>query len=57
MLGQTVGDVSGEPQDGQTAMSLGLEQFRDPDRLTLPGILVMPFLGSPERYPLSGREK
>ncbi|HET7059442.1 MAG TPA: sterol desaturase family protein [Nitrospiraceae bacterium] len=52
-----VGTYRAEPQDGQTAMSLGLEQFRDPDRLTLLGILVMPLVGSPGRYPLSGREK
>jgi sterol desaturase/sphingolipid hydroxylase (fatty acid hydroxylase superfamily) len=52
-----LGTYRAEPQDGQTAMSLGLEQFRDPDPLTLPGILVMPFVGSPGRYPLSGHEK
>lgn len=52
-----LGTYRAEPQDGQIAMSLGLEQFRDPDFLTLPGILAMPFVGSPGRYPLSGREK
>jgi sterol desaturase/sphingolipid hydroxylase (fatty acid hydroxylase superfamily) len=52
-----LGTYRSEPQDGQTAMSLGLEQFRDPDRLTLASILVMPFRGKLGRYPLSGREK
>lgn len=32
-----------EPHDGQTTMALGLEQFRDPNGLTLHRILLMPF--------------
>jgi len=40
-----------EPQDGQTTMALGLDQFRDPKGLTLYRILLMPFTESPGRYP------
>ena len=48
-----LGSYRAEPQDGQTEMVLGLEQFRDPSGLTLRRILLLPFTGSPGRYPLS----
>ncbi|MGH7231551.1 MAG: sterol desaturase family protein [Nitrospiraceae bacterium] len=47
------GTYRAEPQDGQTEMVLGLEQFRNPDQLSFARILLMPFRGSPGRYPLS----
>jgi hypothetical protein len=32
-------------------MTIGLEEFRDPGRLTLAGILALPFLGAAGEYP------
>lgn len=42
-----------EPAHGHEGMTLGLEQFRDPARLTLVGILMLPFVGTTGNYPLS----
>jgi sterol desaturase/sphingolipid hydroxylase (fatty acid hydroxylase superfamily) len=50
---QIFGTYRPEPQDGQAAMALGLEQFRDPELLTLYRILLMPFTESPGRSPRS----
>lgn len=47
------GTYRAEPQGGQTEMVLGLEQFQHPNGLTFTRILLMPFIGSPGRYPLS----
>jgi len=41
------------PEKGQTGMTLGLNQFRDPSQLTLPWMLVLPFVGETGSYPLS----
>ncbi|MBI4400829.1 MAG: sterol desaturase family protein [Nitrospirae bacterium] len=51
-----LGTYRGEPAHGQEGMALGLEQFRDPARLTLVGMLVLPFVGATGRYPLSREE-
>jgi sterol desaturase/sphingolipid hydroxylase (fatty acid hydroxylase superfamily) len=51
-----LGTYREEPLQGYTDMSLGLEQYRDPRRLTLGGILALPFIGRPGRYPLTRRE-
>jgi sterol desaturase/sphingolipid hydroxylase (fatty acid hydroxylase superfamily) len=48
-----LGTYRAQPVDGHESMTLGLEQFRDPARLTLTGILLLPFIGSPGDYPLS----
>jgi sterol desaturase/sphingolipid hydroxylase (fatty acid hydroxylase superfamily) len=42
-----------DPADGQEDMTLGLEQFRNPARLTFTGMLLLPFLGEPGNYPLN----
>jgi len=42
-----------EPVGGHEGMTLGLEQFRDPARQTLVGILTLPFVGTPGGYPLN----
>jgi sterol desaturase/sphingolipid hydroxylase (fatty acid hydroxylase superfamily) len=52
-----LGTYCQEPIHGQTEMMIGLEQFRDPRRLTLIGILLLPFLGTPGRYPLLRKDK
>ncbi|ALA58836.1 sterol desaturase family protein [Nitrospira moscoviensis] len=46
-----------EPKDGQTGMVMGLEQFREPRRLTLMGSLLLPFQGTLGRYPLIRKNK
>lgn len=42
-----------EPAHGHEGMTLGLEQFRDPARLGLAGMLALPFVGPTGSYPLS----
>jgi hypothetical protein len=33
-------------------MTIGLSQFRESKRLTLPWLLVLPFIGKPGGYPM-----
>ncbi len=49
-----LGTYRPQPEGGHEAMTLGLKQFRDPARLTLMGILLLPFTRMPGDYPLSG---
>ena len=46
-----------DPAKGQRGMTTGLDQFRNPDRLTLPWILVLPFVGETGDYPLNRGER
>jgi sterol desaturase/sphingolipid hydroxylase (fatty acid hydroxylase superfamily) len=46
------GTYQASPHEGHLGMTLGLEQFRNPRRLTLARILWLPFVGSPGRSPL-----
>ncbi|MGQ0810551.1 MAG: sterol desaturase family protein [Nitrospiraceae bacterium] len=48
-----LGTYRAAPAGGHEGMTLGLEQFRDPARLSLPGMLLLPFVSKPGRYPLS----
>jgi len=53
------GTYRAQPAAGHEDMALGLSQFRDPARLTLPWLLVLPFFGKPGSYPMllrRGRE-
>ena len=53
-----LGTYREEPVHGQTGMTIGLEEFRDPRRLTLAGILALPFVGGPGKYPMTqGNER
>ena len=45
-----------QPAAGHEAMTIGIEQFRDPRELGLDRMLVQPFRGAPGRYPLGYRE-
>jgi sterol desaturase/sphingolipid hydroxylase (fatty acid hydroxylase superfamily) len=48
-----------QPAAGHADMVLGLSQFRNPQRLTLPWLLVLPFIGKAGSYPMllrRGRE-
>ena len=50
-----LGTYRAEPAGGHAGMTLGLEQFQDPARLTLIGLLTLPFEGQTGNYPLSRR--
>jgi sterol desaturase/sphingolipid hydroxylase (fatty acid hydroxylase superfamily) len=47
-----------QPVAGHEGMTIGLAQFREPDKLTLPWMLALPFIGEPGSYAInrSGRE-
>jgi sterol desaturase/sphingolipid hydroxylase (fatty acid hydroxylase superfamily) len=48
-----LGTYREQPAAGHKGMTIGLSQFRDPGRLTLPWMLVMPFVGDPGKYPIN----
>ena len=50
-----MGTYRAQPTKGHEGMTIGLNQFRDPSRLTLPRILAMPFVGPTGRYPINRR--
>jgi len=47
-----------QPAAGHEGMTIGLSQFRDSGRLTLPWMLALPFIGKPGNYSINrwGRE-
>jgi sterol desaturase/sphingolipid hydroxylase (fatty acid hydroxylase superfamily) len=47
------GTYRDQPQKGHTAMTIGLSQFRDENRLTLPWLLILPVVGDPGRQPIN----
>jgi sterol desaturase/sphingolipid hydroxylase (fatty acid hydroxylase superfamily) len=50
-----MGTYRPQPRQGHEGMTIGLNQFRDPSRLTLPRILIMPFVGTTGNYAISRR--
>ena len=48
-----LGTYREQPAAGHQGMTVGLSQFRDPDRLTLPWMLALPFVGDPGKYPIN----
>ena len=48
-----LGTYREQPTAGHRGMTIGLSQFRDPGRLTLPWMLVLPFVGDPGKYPIN----
>jgi len=50
------GTYRAQPAAGHEAMTIGIEQFRDPLELRLDRMLAQPFRGDPGRYPLGHRE-
>lgn len=50
-----MGTYRDQPKLGHEGMTIGLTQFRDPSRLTLPRILALPFTGEPGTYPVTCR--
>ncbi|MGD9503491.1 MAG: sterol desaturase family protein [Syntrophobacteraceae bacterium] len=47
------GTYKAQPERGHDGITIGLSQFRDPTRLTLPRLLVLPFVGDPGRTPIN----
>ena len=52
-----LGTYRPDPAKGQTGMTNGLDQFRNPDHLTLLWILALPFVGGTGNYPLNRGER
>jgi sterol desaturase/sphingolipid hydroxylase (fatty acid hydroxylase superfamily) len=50
-----MGTYRAQPSRGHEGMTIGLNQFRDPSRLTLPWMLVLPFTGRTGNYPINRR--
>lgn len=50
-----LGTYRAQPVAGHKGMTIGLAQFRDPDRLTLPWMLALPFIGKPGDYAINRR--
>ena len=47
------GTYCAQPVKGHEKMTIGLAQFRDPGRLTLPWLLILPVVGDPGRQPIN----
>jgi sterol desaturase/sphingolipid hydroxylase (fatty acid hydroxylase superfamily) len=47
-----LGTYLAEPAQGHEGMTIGLQQFRDPTRLTLTHTLLLPFVGQTGPYPM-----
>jgi sterol desaturase/sphingolipid hydroxylase (fatty acid hydroxylase superfamily) len=47
------GTYQGQPRKGHTDMVIGLAQFRDEKRLTLPWLLILPLIGDPGKQPIN----
>jgi sterol desaturase/sphingolipid hydroxylase (fatty acid hydroxylase superfamily) len=50
-----MGTYRGQPTKGHDGMTIGLNQFRDPARLTLPRIIALPFIGKGGSYAIGRR--
>ncbi len=50
------GTYRAQPQAGHQAMTIGIEQFRDPSELRLDRMLLQPFRDDDRSYPLGRRE-
>ncbi len=48
-----LGTYKDQPAKGHAAMTIGLSQFRNPKQLTLPKLLILPFVGDPGRVPIN----
>jgi len=51
------GTYRAQPEAGHDAMTIGIEQFRDPRELGLDRMLLQPFRGDVGRYPLGRRQR
>ena len=48
-----LGTYKDQPAKGHTDMVIGLSQFRNPQKLSLPRLLILPFGGNPGRVPIN----
>jgi sterol desaturase/sphingolipid hydroxylase (fatty acid hydroxylase superfamily) len=48
-----LGTYKAQPAKGHTDMVIGLSQFRDPQKLSLPRLLILPFVEDPGRVPIN----
>jgi sterol desaturase/sphingolipid hydroxylase (fatty acid hydroxylase superfamily) len=48
-----LGTYRDQPEKGHEDMTIGLSQFRDPGGLTLPRLLILPFVGDPGGVPIN----
>lgn len=48
-----LGTYKAQPAKGHMDMLIGLSQFRDPQKLSLPRLLILPFVGDPGRVPIN----
>jgi sterol desaturase/sphingolipid hydroxylase (fatty acid hydroxylase superfamily) len=47
------GTYRSQPAKGHLEMTIGLDQYKDPRRLTLPWLLALPFIGKLGKYPMT----
>jgi sterol desaturase/sphingolipid hydroxylase (fatty acid hydroxylase superfamily) len=47
------GTYCAQPAKGHEGMTIGLSQFREPKKLTLPWLLALPFTGNPGKQPIN----
>lgn len=48
-----LGTYKDQPEKGHLGMTIGLSQYRDPTRLNLPRLLILPVTGDPGRQPIN----
>lgn len=48
-----LGTYKNQPDMGHEGMTIGLSQFRDPKRLTLTWLIILPFVGDPGAVPIN----
>jgi len=48
-----LGTYRAQPMKGHEGMTIGLHQFRDPSRLTLPWMIALPFVGKQGNYAIN----
>ena len=48
-----LGTYKAQPDTGHEEMTIGLSHFRDPKQLTLPQLLILPFVGDPGGVPIN----
>jgi sterol desaturase/sphingolipid hydroxylase (fatty acid hydroxylase superfamily) len=47
------GTYRGQPAKGHLEMTIGLDQYKEPQKLTLPWLIVLPFIGKLGKYPMT----
>lgn len=48
-----LGTYKGQPAMGHEGMTIGVSQLRIPEQLTLPRLLILPFVGDPGGVPIN----